>query len=307
MGNIYSNSYTGTSITVDEMVKDPTWIPQRTLETLDGAFLEDLIFRNGGTNQGSVAFRENAAALLNDEAENVAEGAEIPVANMNLGKARVAVGQNNKLGIRVTRQMITRNSVDAVTMQQTALQNTIIATGIKATINAFEAADVPEIAAESAWTEDGSKPDELIFDAIEHITSAKTDRDGEEGYFNYSPDTLVISPTRYNRLLRNERIQKLFIGDNASANPLYTGIAPRQMFNLNVATSRYIAEDEAYVLESGVAGFISTEDPLQMTPMYEEGGASGSGGPNQTWRSDAFRARIIAVDNPQAVVKLTGI
>ena len=74
-----TSAFGGDTLTVDEMVKDPTYIPERILENLDGAFLEEALFRNGGTNDGVVAYREAAAPYLNDNSEEVAEFAEIPV------------------------------------------------------------------------------------------------------------------------------------------------------------------------------------------------------------------------------------
>lgn len=59
-------------------------------------------------------------------------------------------------------------------------------------------------------------------------------------------------------------------------------------------------------MQTGVAGFISDTDPLTVTPLYSESGENGYGGSRQSWRMDAFRKRIIAIDNPQSVVKVSG-
>lgn len=306
MANIFTASYDANTIPVSEMVKDPTFIPEQTLEFLDGSFLENLLFRDGGSNAGAVAYREAAAPFLMHDAENVAEGAEIPVAGLQIGEARTAIAQKNALAIRVSLEMIRRNSVDMVSKQQTALQNTMISTGVKATLNAFNSAPIQTLAASAAWGAQGSDPVKDVLDAVENIQGATADRSGVEGLFNYNPTHLVLHPKKLTALLRNEQVQKFYVGDNASENPVYRGVQNVSLFGLTVATSRWMKPEDVYVLESGVAGFISTEMPLQMTPLYEEGGASGSGGPQQTWRTDAFRSRVIAVDNPKAVVKITG-
>lgn len=78
MAEHLTSAFGGDTITVDEAIKDPTFIPERILENLDGAFLEAALFRDGGSNDGVVAYREAASPYLNDNAENVAEFAEIP-------------------------------------------------------------------------------------------------------------------------------------------------------------------------------------------------------------------------------------
>ncbi|WP_225871158.1 hypothetical protein [Corynebacterium silvaticum] len=61
MPTLLNSAYSGEAITVDSIIKDPTWRQERTYENLDGADLVKAIFRDGGTNDGVVAYREAAA------------------------------------------------------------------------------------------------------------------------------------------------------------------------------------------------------------------------------------------------------
>lgn len=307
MGNITS-AYDGDKITVDLMLKDPTWIPTRVINSLEGAFLENLLFRNGGSNDsGVVAFREAAKPYLNDDAERVAEFGEIPVSDLSLGKVRAVIGEKVGLGIRVSYEMRHENKVDLLNQQVTALQNTMIRSGVRASLAAFNASSVPTAPATDEWNTSNGDPVKDIFDAIEQIQSAQPSGAGDDDYFGYNPDTIVAHPTAVTALVRNEAVQKFYIGNVAGENPLYRGVLPQTVCGLRVVQSRFMDPSKVIVLESGVVGFYSDTYPLQMTPFYEEGGNSGSGGPNQSWRSDAFRKRILGVDNPNAAVTITGV
>lgn len=308
MANIITSAYDGEQITVDSMLKDPTWLPSRVIQGLEGAFLEDLLFRNGGTNDsGVVAFREAASPFLEDDAETVAEFGEIPVSGLSDGKVRSIIGQKTALGVRVSYEMRKENKIDRVNQQATALMNTMIRTGVRAAIAAFEASDSPAVPAAAAWTGGSGDPAKDLLDAIEQVQAAAPEGAADDETFGYNPDTLVAHPTSITALVRNEQIQKYYVGDLASENPLYRGVLPQTVCGLQVASSRFMDPTKVIVLESGAAGFFSDTYPLQMTPFYEEGGTSGAGGPNMSWRADAFRKRIIGVDNPKAALTITGI
>lgn len=306
MAKNITGAYDGDTLTVDSMLKDPTWIPQRVINGLDGAFLEAALFRNGGSNEaGVVAFRESADPYLSDDAEEVAEFAEIPVSTLGDGKVRSVIGQKTALAIRVSYEERYENKVDRVSQKVNGLQRTLIRSGVRAALAAYNAANVGSIVASAAWGAAGD-PAKDLFDAIEKVESAGFEGD-ETKNFGYVPNTLVAHPRAITALIRNDKIQSKYIGDLASENPLYKGVHPNTICNLQVLPSRWMDPTKVIVLEAGVAGFFSDTYPLQMTPIYEEGGNSGAGGPNMTWRSDAFRKRILGVDNPGAVCTISGI
>ncbi|MFI8664236.1 hypothetical protein ACIGKR_29865 [Rhodococcus qingshengii] len=306
MAKNITSAYDGEKLTVDSMLKDPTWIPERVINGLDGAFLEAALFRDGGSNDsGVVAFREAADPYLSDEAEEVAEFAEIPVSTLGDGKVRTVIGQKTALAIRVSYEERHENKVDRVSQKVTGLQRTMIRSGVRAALAAYAAADVGSLVASDPWGASGD-PSYDLFEAADMIESAAVEGD-EDKNFGYVPNTLVAHPRAITALVRNEKIQKYYIGDLASENPLYKGVHPKTICNLQVLPSRWMDPKKVIVLEAGIAGFRSDTYPLQMTPVYEEGGNSGAGGPNMTWRSDAFRKRILAVDNPGAVCVIEGI
>ena len=306
MATNLTSAYGGDTLTVSDMMKDPTWIPERILAELDGTFLEEALFRNGGTNDGVVAYREAAAPFLNDDAEEVAEFAEIPISNLNLGRARTLVGVKTALGVGVSREMVRENRIDMVTRQTTALSNTMRRNGVDGTLAAFRAADVEDVTVTAPWEDDTADPMRDIRLAKRLIATAK-DPERETALMGYRPDAIVLNEGTLDVALFHDKVQKFYQGNAALENPIYTGITPQILAGLRVVVSEFIPEGEAYVMQSGTAGFISDTDPLTVTPMYSESGENGFGGSRQSWRTDAFRKRIIAIDNPRAVVKIVGI
>lgn len=314
MSELITSAYDGQRLTVSEMMEDPTFIPQRVVDGLEGQFLEDLFFRQAEDNKGVVAFREAAGIYLADDAEEIAEFGEIPVSVPELGPLRSAYGIKSGEAIRISFEMRKENKVDQVQRHIEALEKTVIRTGVKAVVQAFNTAQVPELQASAPWA--GGDPVKDVFDAIEMVQAAADDADPDR-VFDYEPNTILLHPAALTKLVRNETVQKFYIGTAAGDNPIFSdqngnnvfgGLRDIELFGtLRVATSRMITPDTAYVFEAQGAGFKSDTMPLTATPLYSEGGQSELGGPNMSWRSDLVRKRAIAVDNPKSVVKISGI
>ena len=314
MGELITSAYDGPKLTVSEMLEDPTFIPQRVVDGMQGQFLEDLFFRQAENNKGVVAFREAAGQYLADDAEEIAEFGEIPVSAPELGPLRAAYGIKSGEAIRISYEMRNENKVDQVNRHIQALEKTMIRHGIQATLGVFKSAKVQELQVSSQWT--GGDPVKDVFDAVELVQSAHEDDDLNR-QFDYEPNTILLHPASYTKLVRNEQMQKYYIGNAALDNPIFLdqngdsifgGLRNTELFGtLRVATSRLIEQGTAYVFEAQGVGFKSDTMPLTATPMYSEGGDSQLGGPTMSWRSDIVRKRAIAVDNPKAIVKLTGI
>lgn len=314
MGELITSAYDGPNLTVSEMLEDPTFIPQRVVDGMQGQFLEDLFFRQAESNKGVVAFREAAGQYLADDAEEIAEFGEIPVSAPELGPLRAAYGIKSGEAIRISYEMRNENKVDQVNRHIQALEKTMIRHGIQATLGVFKSAKVQELQVSSQWT--GGDPVKDVFDAVELVQSAHEDDDLNR-QFDYEPNTILLHPASYTKLVRNEQMQKYYIGNAALDNPIFLdqngdsifgGLRNTELFGtLRVATSRLIEQGTAYVFEAQGVGFKSDTMPLTATPMYSEGGDSQLGGPTMSWRSDLVRKRAIAVDNPKAIVKLTGI
>lgn len=301
-----TGAFSGEPITVDSLIKDPTYIRERILEDLDGAFLEDALFRQAEPNNGVVAYAEAVAPFLADDAEAVAEFAEIPVSTMEFGAVKSIIGHKTALAVDVSLEERRFNKIDKVNLKVSALKNTMARSGVNSALKAFEAAEVPTLAVGAAWDSPDANPLKDIRAGKRLISQAKADGD-RDALMGYKPNTLVIAESTLEAALDHDATQKFFIGNAALENPIFKGITPKILSDLRVVTSSWLKDDDVYLLEAGTVGFRSDAIPLTVSDLYAPNGENTYGGSTQSWRVDAFRHRVIAVDNPKAAVKLTGV
>lgn len=293
-------------MSVEDALKDPLFIEEAVREPLNGAFLEEALFRNAGRNDGIVAYREASSPFLNDDVVEIAEFGEIPVSEPSRGKMHTLMGVKTGLAVRVSYEMRRMNRFDEMALRIKSLQETMIKAGVDGSLAAFDRANVETLQVSTAWDDDAADPVRDLRVAKRMVATAKAPED-ENALMGYRPDTLVVGPGTMDLLLWHESTQRFYNGNVAADNPLFRGVTPQVLAGLRVVESSWFEEGEVLVMQAGVAGFISDTDPLTVSPFYEEGGASGHGGPRMSWRADAFRNRVIAVDNPGAVVRITGI
>lgn len=305
MGVNSTSAYDGTW-TVSDLINDPTWISEHITANLEGAFLESALFRDGGPNAGVVAFREAAAPFLSDDAEEVAEFGEIPVSDLNLGDVKTLVAHKFGRAVRISYEMRNENRVDQVKLRIEALQNTMVRSGVNAALHAVETSDIESAQVTVAWDDANADPMRDIRVAKRTISTAKSPGH-DDALMGYKADAIVVNPGTTDLLLWHDSVQKFYNGNLAAENPVYRGITPGVLGGLRVIESSWFPEGEALILQTGTLGFTSDTYPLTVTDLYEEGGNSGYGGPSMSWRADAFRKRVIAIDNPLAAVRLTGI
>lgn len=306
MANSVSSVHDGNRLTVSDIIGQPTWIAERVIDNLDGAMITDALYRDAGESSLAVSYREAAAPYLDEDAEDVAEFAEIPVANLSKGALKTLVGKKVAKAVRVSYEMRKFNQIDLVNKQITALQNTMIRSDVRSVYAAFDNSSVTAVPASAAWTGTSGDPVGDVFDAIEAIQAAHAE-DDENANFGYNPDIMVAHPTAITALLRNEAVQKLYIGDAATENPLYKGALPTSLFGLTVLSSRWADPTKVIIAEAGAVGFRTDAMPLEMTALYAEGGNEQHGGPTMSYRADAWRARIVGVDGPKAAHIVTGV
>ena len=293
-------------LTVDEMLANPTILPEIFRESFEGEEAHRLFFRTIPSASNVVGYYEAQANFLEDDVQNVAEFGEIPVSDPTGGEMQTLKLAKNGIGIRVSWEQRDDNDVDAVQREMVSRQNTLRRKDGRDALAALSAAKVQTFAAATAWNQEGSNPASDMLDAIELIQGAE---DINGNYFEYEPDVLWINPMTLTALKRNAEVQKLYIGDMAHENPLFTGIAAEPLLfgNLQVVKDFTIPKGEAFLGVEGISGFMAQREDRQVTDFYPERGDSELGGANMSFRSDAVHRRGFGVDNPKSVVKLTGL
>lgn len=293
-------------LTVDEMLANPTILPEIFRESFEGEEAHRLFFRTIPSASNVVGYYDAQANFLEDDVQNVAEFGEIPVSDPTGGELQTLKLEKNGIGIRVSWEQRNDNDVDAVRREMVARQNTLRRKDGRDALAALSAAKVQTFAATTAWNQDGSNPASDMLDAIELIQGAE---DSNGNYFEYEPNVLWINPMTLTALKRNPEVQKLYIGDMAHENPLFTGIAAEPLLFgvLQVVKDFTVPKGEAYLGVEGISGFMAQREDRQVTDFYAERGDSQLGGANMAFRSDAVHRRGFGVDNPKSVVKMTGL
>ncbi|AMS03085.1 major head protein [Gordonia phage Obliviate] len=307
MANTLVSVSDGPSLTVSDLVKNPLWVPTKLKELMENQFISEALLRNGGKNDaGVVAFREGDPTFLDDDVQDVAEFGEIPVSAGRLGLPRAAYATKKALGVRISKEMIDENKIDAVNKQITGLRNTFVRANDRGAKALFSSPAVPTMPVSEPWDDPLGKPRTDLANAIEEISTATPDEATEDEYYGFEPDTIVLHPGLLATLMDNEQILKVYQGNVANESIAYTGAIPGLLMGLNVIKSRTFPVDKALILERGTVGFYSDTRPLQFTTLYPEGGGP-NGGPRETWRSDASHKRAIGLDQPKAALWLTGL
>ena len=307
MGTSIVSVSDGTRFTVSDLIKQPLFVPTKLKELMENQFISEALLRNAGANpSGVIAYREGDPTFLDQDVQDVAEFGEIPVSSGQLGIPRTAYAVKKALGIRVSKEMIDENDIDAVNKQMTGLRNTFIRANDRMAKTLLQSAAVPTLPVSTAWDAVGGKPRTDIVRAIEQVTTAAPAEATADEYYGFQPDTLVVHPALLATLMDNEQILKVYNGNVANESIAYTGAIPGSLLGLSVIQSRTFPADKALILERGTVGFYSDTRPLQFTALYPEGNGP-NGGPRETWRSDASHKRVMGLDQPKAAIWLTGL
>ena len=297
----------GNRLTVSDLVKNPLFIPTKLKELIENQFISEALLRDAGPNpSGVVGYREGDPTFLDDDVQDVAEFGAIPVSSGQLGIPRMAYAVKKALGVRVSKEMIDENDIDAVNKQMTGLKNTFIRANDRGAKTLLQSAAVPTMPVSTAWDATGGKPRTDLARGIEQISTAAPAEATSDEYYGFQPDTLVLHPGLLATLMDNDQILKIYNGNVADQSIAYTGAIPGNLMGLTVIQSRTFPIDKALMLERGTVGFYSDTRPLQFTELYPEGGGP-NGGPRETWRSDASHKRAMGLDQPKAALWLTGL
>src|SRR6266550_3640849 len=253
----------GPSITVKQLMKSPTIIPRRVINIMDQQFIFDPLLRKGGDAvSGLVLYYESTPLFTSDNPQVMDEFGEIPVTNGSIGKPRVVRSVRRALGVRVSKQMIDRNNVEAVNTQISQVSNTMVRSWEDALFSALVAnASVQTLTTDAAWGASGSHIRKDVNAAKFLIKNAASDAAGKNK-LGFVADTLVISTESEFDFLNSGEVSQPYVGNIASENLQYTGVLPNKFVGLDVLVSWRLSvyiPSGAMVLQRKVVGSISDE------------------------------------------------
>lgn len=300
----YGMSYDGPRWTVNQLIKNPTWVPNAIMKMVRDNNIADWLLRTGpSASSGSVAFEETVALYANSEGETVAEFGEYPLADSSVSTPGVRSTTKKGVGLVISEEMRTRNDTGRVQDAMNKVRDTLVLGRDKAMINAILAnANVQTLTTPGTlWDSSSTTIISNIAQAMYLIASVPVSGAQYSEYIGYQADTLIIHPSYTPVFIDNDEINNIFAGSPLADQQLrYTGKLPKKFMTLDVMTSFRCPVDRAIVCQRGAMGFISTEWPLSGTPLEKRPD-------NDSYRSN-FRYRdVMVVDNPKAVCFITGI
>jgi hypothetical protein len=293
----------GPRITVAELLKDPLTIPQLILDLTQNEFIVDSVLRNGGAaTSGAVRYAESTPLYADDFPEIRPEFGEVPIVPTSVGIPRVVFTHERAMAIMVSDEMRRRQAVDPVARQLQQVKNTMVYSWNTAFYSAVVAnASIQTLAAANTWASASATIRADLAQAMFLVENANiVSPSGVTQWLGFEADTLIINHGTKNTLLQSSTFAAPYIGDIASENLLYTGTLPQKIMGLDVLVSRQVPAGNAIVMQRNRAGFYADELPFVAGPLYRDE-------PRKTWRSDTQRASAIGLDQPLAIVLVSGI
>jgi hypothetical protein len=290
-------------VTVSELLKDPLVIPSLILDMTRNEFVMDSVLRSGGAApSGAVRYAESTPMYADDYPEIRPEFGEVPVVPTSVGIPRVVFSHERAMAIMVSDEMRRRQAIDPVARQLVQVKNTMVYSWNTAFYSAVVSnASIQTLAVANAWASASATIRADIMQAVYLIENANiVAPSGVTQWLGFEADTLIINHGTKNTLLQSSTFAAPYIGDIASENLLYTGTLPQQILNLDVMVSRQVPAGNAIIMQRQRAGFYADELPFMAGPLYRDE-------PRKTWRSDTQRAAAIGLDQPLAIVLLSGV
>lgn len=291
---------------VVDVIENPELLQAAVEERLEGEQAYKLLFDTYPVDARSVAFQLDSAPGLDRQVKEVPQFGEIPVGDPLEGEDKFAKLAKDAIGIRVSYEQRKDNDSKAVQREVAARTREISRGNARRALEALEAAEITEFPVTAAWDTENAEALTDLHLANELIVGAK---DNHGNPFDYEGTTIWASKKTISVFKRNPEVLGSYVGDMAAENPLFKAIGDNPLVagQFQLAPDNSIPDGVAYLFaDERVGSEFQIEDPI-VTPFYEEGGQSGYGGPNMTWRSDYVHERALAVRAPKAIVKLTGL
>jgi hypothetical protein len=291
-------SVSGTTITLDVALNQPTIITRTIARLAAQNFFADQVFSVGGDVSGGAVLFERPPAVATDlfaerDVQEVAPGEEFPLLTVLRGQPVAAYPR--KLGGKwyITREARKRNDTRLLARYMQSTANTIARKVDQLAIALLESAisTFTRTYAGQSWGAAAA----VTFNTKTAANQPLSDIIGAQAAVSleergHQLDSIVLHPNEWANLVR------IYGADGVNAALNSAGIR-------NVIVSQRITAGTAYLFEQGMVGFWRNEFPLS-EETEEEGVAAG--GRQRTWYQ-ASVSPVMGVDDQYALLKLTGI
>ena len=296
-------------LSVAEMLANPEFLSDAVGERLDQFQTFETFFEKRNVGSDIVGYKHATATYLEDDDEYIPEGGEIPVSDpADEEDDRFVQIRKRGIGLRVTWEQIVDDKRDAVAEELIAKTNTVQRRKKLDALEALGKAPVQELAVTTPWDQDADVKNDLL-DGQSLILGAKDDN-GDP--LQYTPAFVWANPVTVQNMLRSESMNKMYVGNMASENPLFKGLGSTPMLfseSIQVIRDWAIPNGEMWLGSSQKAGKMVQREDEYTSPFYAaDGGAVDLRyGKRQTARSNYSHRRAFLVNHPLSVVKMTGL
>jgi hypothetical protein len=242
----------GTRLTVDRLLKNPTFLAKRIV-TDTTPFLSELLFRQGTTDSGAVIYSEDAIEdryPSRGDVQEVTPGSAFPLVDVAEGLDKTALSATFGAGYEVTDQAKSRNNLDVIAKGNTKLRNALLRQDAARCLTLFNS-KVPTVASLGAWSTTKIWKNDLL--------KGKAQIAGLR--LNYTPDTVLISPNTETTLLLLDDLQNWAPKENTARNPLYNP-SLSGLLGFNWVVNEFVDDDQAILLQTNVTGANIVEKPF---------------------------------------------
>lgn len=281
----------GTTITVDTMLSQPTRVTRMIMDLTLQRFIADRVFASaGGVTGGAVVYDQ---AILNElytdrDVQRVSPAGEFPVVTSSRQAPKLAPVEKWGGKVYITDEARDRNNSVLFTNQLRQLANTIVRklnarciAELEASIAAFPSQTFVGQNWANVITAGTSASSAGAYPAADF---AKANQLAEQQELGVSFNLWLINPTQLMRLqiLYGDRLQAVLAS-----------------FNARIYTSNRVAVGVAYVVAEQQVGELRMEKPLGSVAWREES-------TERTWVQSSVRP-VMYVTNPYSVIKVTGL
>lgn len=281
----------GTTITVDTMLNQPTRVTRMIMDLSLQRFIADRVFQSGGGVTGGAVIYDQAVQnwlYADRDVQRVSPGAEFPLITSSRPQPKLATVEKWGGKVFITDEARDRNNSVQLTNQLRQLTNTIIRK-----INARAVAELEKVFTDfpsltyaghdwGAYQPGGTSPSQLSASPLADLLMAQMQADRDELGINY--DTVLLNPLNVLRL------------NQVYESGLVRGL---QDVNLTIYSSNRVPVGTGYILASQQVGEMRVEKPLGTETWREQE-------TERNWIQSSVRP-LMFVDNPYAVRKITGI
>lgn len=286
-----SPTVTGTTVSVDLWLQQPAYV-QRAIEDLTNErFIADLVFAVGPpAPAGSVLYDQVTAAMLYAERDiqEIEPASEFPL--LTFPGAVPLVAEVKKWGgaFFVTDEQRTRNRFDVLRRNLLLTTNTVIRKMDTVAIAALNAAPLLSQGASGDWSTAAT-------DIVSDVQTAKYAIVNQD--MGYEADTVLLNPAQALDIRKDADIRAALPRESTANSPLFSDDL-NGLLGLNWIESNKVPAGTVYVLQRGVVGSRSDEQPLTSEVIPDRR--------KQITYVQAWRKVVPYVTDPKAALKITG-